>query len=240
MKQTLKTALRPLHRLLQRPSIRYSGWYLAAQEALAYSPREQVLKTTLEYVAFTQLEGDYLEFGVYEGGTFVSAFYFAQRNQLADLRFYAFDSFAGLPTLTGIDQTGHREFARGEYACDATSFRQRIARSGVDLARVEIVPGWYDEVLNEATRSRLSLRAAAIVMVDCNLYESTVPVLRFVTDYVQDGTVVLFDDWFCFRGHPERGQRRAFTEWLQCNPQLRASEFQRFGWNGNSFILHRD
>ena len=36
-------------------------------------------------------------------------------------------------------------------------------------------------------------------MVDCDLYQSTVPVLAFLADLLQDGTVVLFDDWYCFR-----------------------------------------
>jgi O-methyltransferase len=109
----------------------------------------------------------------------------------------------------------------------------------VDLAKVEIVAGWYDDVLNDEAKERLPLRAASVIWVDCDLYESTVPVLAFVTDYVQDGTVLIFDDWFCFRGDPHRGEQRAFREWLEKNPEITASEFHKFGWHGNSFILHR-
>jgi hypothetical protein len=83
----------------------------------------------------------------------------------------------------------------------------------------------------------LPLRKAALVWIDCDFYESTVPVLEFITDYVQDGTLLIFDDWFCFRGDPERGEQRAFAEWLARNPWIRAGELLRFGWHGSSFIL---
>ncbi len=238
-KNLLRAILLPVYRLFLLSPLRYSGYFLALQNLFIYSPREVMLKTAMEYVAFSQLEGDYLEFGVYEGGTFVTAFHFAQRNKLDAMKFYAFDSFAGLPEIRGMDAEGVRQFQQGEYACDVDRFKRVVSRKGVDLGKVEVVPGWYDEVLNEETKRELPLKAASIVCIDCNLYESTVPVLNFVTDYLQDGTILIFDDWFCFRGHPDRGQRKAFTEWLDKTPSITATEFHRFGWNGNSFIIHR-
>ncbi|MCG2718374.1 MAG: methyltransferase, partial [Nanoarchaeota archaeon] len=74
----------------------------------------------------------------------------------------------------------------------------------------------------------------------CDLYESTVLVLDFITEYIQDGTIIIFDDWFSFRGNPNRGEQKAFKEWLKKNPSIKTTEFYRFGWHGNSFITHRD
>ena len=68
------------------------------------------------------------------------------------------------------------------------------------MNRVKIIPGWYSEVLNENTKKKLQIKKAAIVYVDCDLYESTVPVLDFITDYPVDGSILIFDDWNSFRG----------------------------------------
>jgi hypothetical protein len=42
---------------------------------------------------------------------------------------------------------------------------------------------------------------------------------------LQKGTVVVFDDWFCFHGDPARGQRRAFSEFCLQHPFLRFEPF---------------
>ena len=109
----------------------------------------------------------------------------------------------------------------------------------VDLSKTTMIPGFFDQSLTQATRETLPIRTAAIIWVDCDLYESTVPVLNFVTDYVQDGTLIVFDDWFFYRGDPQRGQRRAFSEWLGNNPAIKATEFHKYHWYGMSFLLHR-
>lgn len=239
MIQFIKSATAPLYRRLLHPSFRFSYSFVELQQLLGYIPQENVLSTAMDFAKWSELEGDYLEFGVYCGTRFSSAFHLAQRNGLSAMRFYAFDSFEGLPEIRGVDAHGFQQFRRGEFACDLATFRSSVSANRVDMSRVEVVPGWYDDVLNDETRNRLPLTAASIVWVDCDLYESTVPVLSFITDYVQDGTVLIFDDWFCFRGDPQRGEQRAFREWLEKNPDITASEFHKFGWHGNSFILHR-
>jgi O-methyltransferase len=50
-----------------------------------------------------------------------------------------------------------------------------------------------------------------VIWVDCDLYESTVPVLDFITEYIQDGTVIIFDDWYSFRADPDRGEQKALA-----------------------------
>jgi hypothetical protein len=41
-------------------------------------------------------------------------------------------------------------------------------------------------VLKRTGVTKLPLKKAAIIMIDCDLYESTVSVLDFITDYLQD------------------------------------------------------
>lgn len=235
IRQALKLAALPLYKFFLTPRFRYS-YFL---DVFTYTPREEMMKIAMDFAVQSRLEGDYLEFGVNRGGSFVSAYHFAKRSKMESIRFYAFDSFQGLPEITGIDAEGFSHFREGTFACDIEEFRRILSKKKVDLERVSLIPGWYDEVLNEETKKKLPIKTAAIIWIDCDLYESTVPVLNFITDYVQDGTVLIFDDWFCFRGDPNRGERKAFKEWLDKNPSIKVSEFRKFDWGGNSFIIHR-
>ena len=68
---------------------------------------------------------------------------------------------------------------------------------------------------------------AAVIYIDCDLYDSTVPVLEWVVDFLQVGTVIVFDDWYCFHGDPPRSEPVAWNEFRQRHPELRFSEFVR-------------
>ncbi|MBI4134597.1 MAG: hypothetical protein HY471_00615 [Candidatus Sungbacteria bacterium] len=188
---------------------------------------------------FGPISGDYLEFGVRRGKSLIWAYHKAQKYRMNDMRFFAFDSFQGLPPIAGIDCEAE-QFKEGEYACTEEEMRINLRRNGVDLGKVVTVPGWYHETLIEATKRKLNLKSAAVVMVDCDLYSSAVPVLNFISDLVVDGTLIMFDDWFCFRARPQKGEQRAFREWLINTPSITATEYYRYWPFGNTFILHRD
>ncbi len=197
------------------------------------------MRKIMNYVAEARLPGDYLEFGVFRGGTFAAACRWAQKNKhLQEMRFYAFDSFEGLPDIRGKDAE-FTQFSKGEYSASLGLFKNNLKAAGVDFSKVEIIPGWFNETLTADTRKKLPMKSAAVIWVDCDLYESTVPVLEFVKDYIVAGTVIVFDDWFLFRGNPNAGEQLAFREWLKKYPQFSATEFHKYSWHGNSFIIHK-
>lgn len=76
-----------------------------------------------------------------------------------------------------------------------------------------------------------------MIYIDCDLYESTVPVLNYVLPILQTGTVLAFDDYFCFNGDPERGGQLALKEFLLRNPQIRTIDYLDIGWGGKAFIV---
>ena len=57
------------------------------------------------------------------------------------------------------------------------------------------IPRYFDRSLTPEARACLGLARAAIVMIDCDLYESTVTVLAFLTPLVAQGTIIIFHDW---------------------------------------------
>jgi predicted O-methyltransferase YrrM len=90
--------------------------------------------------------------------------------------------------------------------------------------------------LTQELKQRLLPRKAAVVYIDCDLYLSTVPVLRFIEDFLQPGTVIVFDDWNCFLADPNRGERRAWREFRAASPELQFEPFVSKGMQA-SFIF---
>lgn len=185
---------------------------------------------------FNGVEGDYLEFG---SGSGIRSFRLAYKYRTLEhpsLRLFSFDSFAGLPEPVGIDE--HPLWKQGAMSVTMDEFRTVMRSVGASEGDYQMVPGYYDKTLDEATPADYGITKAAMVFVDCDLYQSTVSVLNFVRDVLTDGAVLAFDDWYCYSGSPAKGEQRAFNEFRERNPQLQFSEYLNFGWHGKSFIVH--
>ena len=77
---------------------------------------QEAIDSAMRHVKATNLIGDYYEFGLYRGYTFWSAQKSAEGLGLARMRFYGFDSFTGLPEVTGEDG-GSQILFPGHYKC---------------------------------------------------------------------------------------------------------------------------
>ena len=73
--------------------------------------------------------GDYYEFGVFRGYTFLSAQRSCDELRISNTRFYGFDSFKGLPELEEVDQT-HNVFFKGQYSCPKEDVVQALNERG--------------------------------------------------------------------------------------------------------------
>lgn len=166
-------------------------------------------------------EGYYFEFGCHGANTMRMAW--DSFHHLFDLTYVGFDSFEGLPDIAEIDR--QEIWRKGALATSEQAFRDACERHGMPRDRLVTVPGFYDRTLTDETAARLSAGGVAVVYVDCDLYESTVPVLRFVRRFLQEGTVIVFDDWNCFNADPDRGERRAFREFREAEPRLHFEPF---------------
>ena len=213
------------------------------------------LRAAASHIAWNSIPGDYLEFGTFRGSSFAEAYhaitYFRdmvhrgnpklhgqaayEAWRAAPPRLFAFDSFEGLPASMAA---GHSDYFEGSYACSEPEFLANVTGAGVPAARITTVPGFFDRSLTAALKQRHALRRAAIVMIDCDLYESTVPVLEFVTDLVQQGTIMVFHDWYRYSGDRRQGEQRATHEWLGRNPHLELEPWWQEGPQAKAFLVH--
>jgi O-methyltransferase len=167
------------------------------------------------------LKGWYFEFGSHTARTMRAAW--DAFHVLYDWNYAAFDSFEGLPDLDDIDRMPI--WRKGALKTSEEDFIRIVVNHGMPREKLVTVKGFYDRSLNEETKHRFLPEQATVLYVDCDLYRSTVPVLEFAKDFLQRGTVLVFDDWFCFYGDPLRGQRRAFSEFRERYPSLRFEPF---------------
>jgi len=191
------------------------------------------------YLSRNQIEGDYLEFGVWEGMSFDlslrSAAKFFPRKSDRSPRFFAFDSFQGLPKPDLLKDGA--AFQQGEYRAALECFQSNIRKAAQGF-EVQVVAGFYEQSLTEAVLSRFNLTKAAFVNVDCDLYDSTLHTLRFVTPLLRTGSVVFFDDWFFSGGDMTRGEAGACAQWLKENPNLKLVDYGIVGIMGQLFIVN--
>jgi O-methyltransferase len=185
----------------------------------------------LEYAKNSGVAGDYYEFGLYAGSSFHHAQQEAVRLGLGTMHFWGFDSFQGLPDVAQED--GIAKFPAGHYCCDLATVTALHDRFGVDWRRVHLIDGWYDDTLTETLASDRGMAKAAVVVVDCDMYASTLPVLRFITPLLQHGTVLIFDDWGF------GGERKAFLEWLIAHREWWFKDIGNTDWADHSFITQQ-
>ncbi len=173
------------------------------------------------------LKGDYAEFGVYNGGSFIPACLFAKYNKL-NMRFFAFDCFNGIPSNQLGKGNEAEWFKDGSHCCSQEEFEQNLKDRGIE--GVIVTKGYFESVLTPKLREKIRMNKLRAVYMDCDLYLSTLSALRFITPCIQNGTIIMFDDWF------HSNEKVAVDKWLAENPNISLDRFLNFH-SGLSFVI---
>jgi hypothetical protein len=183
-------------------------------------------------ISVNGVEGDYLEFGTAHGKTLWCAWK-ASRAVGLQPRLWAFDSFKGLPAPDNPVDRAHPAWRSGRYAVTEEQLRTNLRRMRVPDHDVVTVPGFFSESL---TKPGLPERVA-LAYVDCDMYSSTVDVLRYLGDIVTHGSIVAFDDWFCWSSTSRSGEQQALEEFTGDRPGLVFNPHLPIGWHGMAFFV---
>jgi hypothetical protein len=210
----------------------------------------EAYRRAVEFVTIAGIPGDLLEFGVL-GGWSARLFCEIMRDAFNLNNIHLFDSFDGLPNYdSAVDRESYEIGGRNiwdnkmrfppEFLSQFGQqphqwhIRDRLAEI-IRPERIAVHVGYYSETLKEPLNTK-----AAIVHLDCDLYQSTAEVLwgLFDQDALQDGCVLLFDDWNCNKANPNFGERRAFREFLEGQTRFSSSSWFTYGYNAAAFLLH--
>jgi len=182
-------------------------------------------------------QGDYLEFGLYRG---FSLWYAQQMAKVfeVEMRYFGFDSFTGLPKGDVVKDAGD-EFPEGAYECTRNKVEAYFNQYGIDWKKTVLVEGFYDKTLKPELYKQKNMTTCRLAVIDCDLYTSTRDALGFLLPLIQEGTIILFDDWNSYEASNTQGERAAFGEFLRAHTQWKAEPFTTFGNHGAGFTFRK-
>lgn len=110
-------------------------------------------------------------------------------------RFFAFDSFRGLPPS---DVEAVPMWRRGAFSFDPRAWLVARHFNRTGGPRVTFVEGFYNESLRDELVRRHRMSPATYVNIDCDLYESARAALDFLlrNGLLVPGSLVGYDDWW--------------------------------------------
>jgi hypothetical protein len=161
------------------------------RDAAAYKTRLALHRAMLKEVR--NKDGLYLEFGVYKGD---SINHFAEASP--DVIWYGFDSFEGLPEAWTLGAKA------GAFSIGGNLPPVR--------SNVRLIKGFFEDTLPDFVAQHHSANIV-LLHIDCDLYSSTVTILKNVGDMLKPGSIILFDELINYHGW-EQGEFKAFMEFV--------------------------
>jgi O-methyltransferase len=195
--------------------------------AMTGQRRLENLQECMEEVLINQVPGDFIETGVWRGGTTIFMRALLKLHGVTDRTVWVADSFEGLPvpaSLTDGPDLSHSE----HLAVSLEQVKANFARFGLLDEQVRFLKGWFRDTLPGAPIERL-----AILRLDGDLYSSTMDALSALYHRVSHGGFVIVDDY-----HAVPACRRAVTDFLEKH-QIDAN-IQTIDWTGVYWKVEED
>lgn len=150
------------------------------------------LQMCIESILENDIPGDFLEAGVWRGGCCILMRAVLAANNCCDRAIWLADSFAGVPVS---DADADRKYAMDPsllpvLAVPVDEVKENFQRFGLLDGQVRFLEGWFEETLPGSNTGPLSL-----LRVDCDLYKSTMTVLKALYGKVSAGGWVIIDDY---------------------------------------------
>ena len=196
------------------------------------------IKKALYLTALDGTHGDYLEFGVFTGSSFTCAIKTHRRLKYLgklETSFYGFDSFEGFGDIKEDDK--HPFYLNSIFKVNSKKVINEIYKHSRDY-NVKIVKGYFNEtILNKDCKKDFDIQKTRCVLFDCDLKDSTKIALNFCLSSLQQGTILIFDDFFSFKGNPSKGVAGAFYEFCEANKNFTFRKVFDYGYGGSAYIL---
>jgi len=196
-----------------------------------------MLKKVHYLCSIEEIDGDYLEFGVYTGSSFCHSIRVYRKQKKQDskqkkMHFFGFDSFCGFGDIDEDDT--HPFYSQVDFSSSINRVHKRVKRvaKGIDF---KLIPGYFEESLKFGA-THYGIDKSLIIFIDSDTYSSSSSAFKFCLPTVQQGTYVILDDYFSYKGSIKKGVARAFSEFLK-EGNLSVRKVLTYGLGGCVYVI---
>ncbi len=167
---------------------------LKARSLVRYNRR--AVTVWLSIAALEHLRGDFVETGVYKGGTAALMMRILMAYDQCNRKLYAFDSFEGLPAPRPEDEGELVVGNSGKYSAGLETFMHNLREVNAwDESRIVISKGWFNE-----TCAKSPVKQISFLRLDGDMFVSTWDAINALYDRVVQGGYIYVDDYGSFNG----------------------------------------
>lgn len=166
-------------------------WPLEADSMIGVY-RMRNVKELMQNAIENNIEGDFVETGVWKGGACVMAnAVIYETNQQSSRRVHVFDSFEGLPEPYMTEDAGDSHHTIDCLAISLDTVKKVFSSYGLLTENVIFRKGWFKDTMKNTD----DIDKIAILRLDGDMYSSTIEVLEALYNKVPVGGFIIVDDW---------------------------------------------
>jgi O-methyltransferase len=169
-----------------------NGWALERSQvpmSLLTQGQLDLIERAVADIAARCVSGDLIEAGIWRGGAVILMRALLDAYDLADRCVVAADSFVGIPQNSRFKHDPVDAWVdRWEASLDEV--KTNIASVGLLDARLELLPGYFEDSLPS-----LAERRFALIRLDSDSYDSVLTSLECLYPLLSPGGIIVVDDW---------------------------------------------
>ncbi len=229
MRDLLKNTIRPVVRRAGFDIVRYSTFppdftaenreicELVSPYTMTTVERLNALIDGVRYVVDRNIQGAFVECGVWKGGSSMAIAHALKQLRCDDRELYLYDTFEGMSAPTEVDvsysgwaaaekfqDTKTSEDSSDWCASSLDEVKKNLFDTGYVQEKMHFVKGKIEDTIPESAPDKI-----ALLRLDTDWYESTKHELVHLFPRLQDNGVLIIDDY----GHWQ-GARKAVDEYL--------------------------
>jgi hypothetical protein len=196
--------------------------------------RKFAFAKSIDFQMNNRIEGAFIEFGVGRGETlkiFLEASFV--KNYQYSLAI-GVDTFEGFPDTYGPEKLN--KFNNIELGSRNATIKQILRKlrkyRNLKLIKTNLETDNFklDDILQSSQK-------IGIAHFDLDYYEPTIKALTNLKKHFQIGSILLFDNYYYFRGYSKLGEQLALSEFRELYPNTQIINYFQYGWHGQAFII---
>jgi len=196
-----------------------------------------VIKKVHYLSAIENIDGDYLEFGIFTGSSFCHSMRCCKamsklNPNILKTKFFGFDSFSGFGKINEEDK--HPFYTDENFDTNYDKVHKRVEKIGGNF-QFKLIQGFFSETLLNKP-SFYGIINARIIFIDSDTYSSSKEALNFCAELIHNGTFLILDDYFSYKGSLDKGVAKAFKEFLK-ETGFSVREVFTYGMGGRVFVV---